>query len=126
LNPKPHNKTEPGYYADGSYGIRIENVVVVREARTPNNFGNKGFLGFERVTMVWPSLSFARLNRGHADPPFLAKAPMGRNLIDVSLLSADERAWVDAYHKEVWEKVSPLLEGDARAKAWLHRECAAL
>jgi len=51
---------------------------------------------------------------------------MGRNLIDVALLSADERAWADAYHKEVWEKVSPLLEGDARAKAWLHRECAPL
>jgi Xaa-Pro aminopeptidase len=53
---------------------------------------------------------------------------MGRNLIDIALLSVDERAWVDAYHKEVWEKVSPLLasEGDARAKAWLHRECAPL
>ena len=49
-----HNKTEPGYYADGEYGVRIENVVVVREAQTPNNFGNKGFLGFERVTMVLP------------------------------------------------------------------------
>src|SRR5487761_1303569 len=55
------NKTEPGYYADGSYGIRIENVVVVREAQTPNNFGNKGFLGFERVTMVCPLPSVALL-----------------------------------------------------------------
>ena len=44
--------TEPGYYADGEYGVRIENVVVVREVRTPNNFGDKGFLGFERLTMV--------------------------------------------------------------------------
>jgi hypothetical protein len=51
---KAHSKTEPGYYADGEYGIRIENVVIVREAQTPNNFGNKGFLGFERVTMVIP------------------------------------------------------------------------
>ena len=51
---------------------------------------------------------------------------MGRNLIDMSLFSADERSWVDAYHKEVWEKVSPLLEGDARARAWLSRECAPL
>ena len=48
-----HQKgTEPGYYADGEYGVRIENVVIVREARTPNNFGDKGFLGFEHVTMV--------------------------------------------------------------------------
>jgi Xaa-Pro aminopeptidase len=50
---------------------------------------------------------------------------MGRNLIDVSLLSIDEREWVDAYHKEIRE-VSPLLEGDAMARAWLERECAPL
>jgi Xaa-Pro aminopeptidase len=54
------------------------------------------------------------------------KVPMGRNLIDVSLLSADEREWVDAYHREIREKVSPLLEGDAIARAWLGRECAPL
>jgi len=104
LKPGMTVSNEPGYYADGEYGIRIENVVVVREAQTPNNFGDKGFLGFEHVTMV----------------------PMGRTLIDVSFLSTEEREWVDAYHKEVWEKVSPLLEGDARATAWLHRECAPL
>ena len=44
--------TEPGYYEDGSYGIRIENVVIVRTAQTPNNFGDKGFLAFEHVTLV--------------------------------------------------------------------------
>ncbi|KAI0273242.1 Creatinase/aminopeptidase [Russula aff. rugulosa BPL654] len=104
LRPGMTVSNEPGYYADGEYGARIENVVIVCDVQTPNNFGNKGFLGFEHVTM----------------------APYGRNLIDVSLLSVDEREWVDAYHKEVWEKVSPLLEGDARAKAWLHRECAPL
>ena len=54
---KAHSKTEPGYYADGEYGIRIENVIIVREAQTPNNFGNKGYLGFERVTMVIPFFS---------------------------------------------------------------------
>jgi hypothetical protein len=52
--PRAHNKTEPGYYADGEYGARIENVVIVCEAQTPNNFSNKGFLGFEHVTMVFP------------------------------------------------------------------------
>ena len=44
--------TEPGYYEDGKFGIRIENVVVVREAVTPHNFGEKGYLGFEHLTMV--------------------------------------------------------------------------
>jgi hypothetical protein len=55
---------EPGYYADREYAIRIEIVVVVRVAQTPNNFGEKGFLGFEHVTMV--SLFFAHpLTFGH-------------------------------------------------------------
>ncbi|KZV62191.1 Creatinase/aminopeptidase [Peniophora sp. CONT] len=95
---------EPGYYADGQYGIRIENVVVIREAKTANNFGNKGFLCMERLTMC----------------------PIGKNLIEPSLLAPDEREWLDAYHKEVYEKVSPLLSGDERALAWLKRECAPL
>ena len=50
---------EPGYYEDGKYGIRIENVLFVKEAKTPNNFGDKGFLGFENVTMCVTPDSFA-------------------------------------------------------------------
>lgn len=42
---------EPGYYADGKYGIRIESVLIVKEVETPWNFGDKGFLGFECATM---------------------------------------------------------------------------
>lgn len=42
---------EPGYYEDGKYGIRLENIVLVREVKTPNNFGDKGYLGFEHVTL---------------------------------------------------------------------------
>ncbi|KIP01838.1 hypothetical protein PHLGIDRAFT_32417 [Phlebiopsis gigantea 11061_1 CR5-6] len=95
---------EPGYYADGRFGIRIENVVVVREANTPNNFGNKGYLGFERLTMC----------------------PMHKNLMDTTLLSASERAWLDAYHAEVLAKVSPYLKNDSRALEWLQRECSPL
>lgn len=44
--------TEPGYYADGHFGVRIENVVIVKEAKTRNNFGTKGYLGFEHLTLV--------------------------------------------------------------------------
>lgn len=43
---------EPGYYADGAFGIRIENVVVVKPVQTRNDFGAVGWLGFERFTMV--------------------------------------------------------------------------
>ncbi len=43
---------EPGYYEDGRFGIRIENVMLVRSAELGNNFGGKGYLGFEHVTFV--------------------------------------------------------------------------
>jgi len=95
---------EPGYYADGKFGIRIENLVVVRDAKTPNNFNDKGFLCFEHVTL----------------------SPMHKNLIEKSLLSADEKKWVDDYHAEIWEKVSPLLGNDTRATEWLRKETAPL
>ncbi|KAF9443545.1 putative Xaa-Pro aminopeptidase P [Macrolepiota fuliginosa MF-IS2] len=95
---------EPGYYEDGKYGIRIENIVLVREVKTPNNFGDKGYLGFEHVTMC----------------------PVHKKLIDTSLLNDAEKKWVDDYHAEVWEKVSPLLKHDQRALNWLKRETSPL
>ncbi|KAI0765194.1 Creatinase/aminopeptidase [Fomes fomentarius] len=102
LKPGMTVSNEPGYYADGRYGIRIENVVVVREAHTPNNFGDKGYLRFEHVTLC----------------------PMGKNLIDASLLSEKEKEWLNAYHEEILEKVSPLVQKDERALKWLQRECS--
>ena len=51
---------------------------------------------------------------------------MGQNLIDASLLSEREKAWLNAYHKETLEKVGPLVQGDTRATKWLERECAPL
>jgi Xaa-Pro aminopeptidase len=51
MKPGMTLSNEPGYYEDGKYGIRIENIVLVREVKTPNNFGDKGYLGFEHVTM---------------------------------------------------------------------------
>ena len=43
---------EPGYYEDGKFGIRIENVLLVKNVNTPANFGNVGYYGFENITMV--------------------------------------------------------------------------
>ena len=51
LKPGMTTSNEPGYYADGKFGIRIESIALVCEVKTPNNFGDKGFLGFENVTM---------------------------------------------------------------------------
>ena len=95
---------EPGYYEDGGFGVRIENVIVVREVEMKGPGGVEGakWLGFECVTMV----------------------PFCRKLIDEGLLSEKERGWVNAYHKEVLEKTRGYFEGDGRTMRWLERECA--
>jgi len=99
---------EPGYYADGKFGIRIESIVLAKKVNTPNRFGDVDYLGFEHVTMC----------------------PIHRKLIDKSLLSPEELVWINNYHAEVLAKVGPLLsskqEDDIRAKAWLERECRPL
>ncbi|XP_057778182.1 aminopeptidase P2 [Salvia miltiorrhiza] len=82
---------EPGYYEDHAFGIRIENLLYVKEANTPNRFGGVDYLGFEKLTFV----------------------PIQTKLCDLSLLSTTEIDWLNDYHKQVWEKVSPLLEGSA-------------
>ncbi|KAE9393070.1 Creatinase/aminopeptidase [Gymnopus androsaceus JB14] len=92
---------EPGYYADGKYGIRIESVLIVKEVETPWNFGDKGFLGFECVTMC----------------------PIQTKLVDQKLISSEEKRWLNDYNKRVWVKISPLLKNDERALKWLEREC---
>jgi len=95
---------EPGYYADGQFGIRIENVVIVREAQTRHNFGNKGYLGFEHVTMC----------------------PIDKKLVDVELLSKSELNWLNAYHAEVLDKLTPHLGHDQKALVWLKDHCSPL
>lgn len=79
---------EPGYYEEGAYGIRIENLILVKEEE-----GDQ--LSFETITL----------------------APFDRNLIDASLLSDEERSWIDQYHARVYETLSPLLDDDH--KEWL-------
>jgi Xaa-Pro aminopeptidase len=91
---------EPGYYKQGHFGIRIENLVLVEEREIAGQEGR--YLGFETLTFV----------------------PIDRKLIDKSLLTADEIAWVDAYHARVREVVAPRLSGDDLA--WLERETAPL
>jgi Xaa-Pro aminopeptidase len=84
---------EPGYYKTGEYGIRIENLVLVVPREVPG--AEKPMLGFEPLTL----------------------APIDRNLIDQSMLSRPERAWVDAYHARVASEVAPLL--DEAQRVWL-------
>ena len=92
---------EPGCYKPGAYGIRIENLVVVVE-RGPAVEGGRALLGFETLTL----------------------APIDRALIDPASMTDAETAWLDAYHNEVREKLSPGL--DRRTRAWLAAACAPL
>ena len=93
---------EPGYYEDNDFGIRIENIIMVRETQTKHRFGDKPYFGFEHVTMV----------------------PMCRKLIDLSLLTSEEIQWLNEYHQDVKEKTSSFFEEDEISWAWLERECA--
>ncbi|MCS6930914.1 MAG: aminopeptidase P family protein [Acetobacteraceae bacterium] len=89
---------EPGFYEAGRYGIRIENLLLVR--REPGTA--RPFLCFETLTLV----------------------PYDRRLIAPGLLSPAERAQVDAYHARVRAEIGPLL--DAAARAWLEAATAPL
>jgi Xaa-Pro aminopeptidase len=91
---------EPGYYKAGEYGIRIENLVLVRPQAIAG--AEKPVLGFETLTF----------------------APIDRRLIDSTLLTADERAWLDSYHADVANLIGPLLKGDVAE--WLKAETAPL
>lgn len=92
---------EPGYYREGHWGIRIETLQVVTPAE-PIPGGERPMHGFEQLTL----------------------APLDRRLIDVAMLTADERAYVDGYHATVLEKVGPLLDGEVLD--WLKAQCAPL
>lgn len=54
------------------------------------------------------------------------RCPIHTKLVDISLLTELEKKWLNDYHKEVWEKISPLLKNDSRALEWLKRETAAV
>ncbi|KAI1338074.1 putative Xaa-pro aminopeptidase P [Xylariaceae sp. FL0016] len=100
LSPGNVISNEPGFYEDGSYGIRIENIVMVKEVETKNRFGDKPYLGFEHVTMV----------------------PYCRKLIDPSLLTETEKKWLNDYHQDILKKTKDYFENDQLTMNWLKRE----
>jgi Xaa-Pro aminopeptidase len=90
---------EPGYYKEGSYGIRIENLVLALDPERPKA-GDRDMMSFETLTLV----------------------PIDRRLIEPALLTADERAWINTYHARVMAEIGPQLPGDARE--WLTKVTA--
>jgi Xaa-Pro aminopeptidase len=85
---------EPGYYKAGSYGIRIENLVVVQPP-APVAGGDRPMLSFETLTL----------------------APIDRRIIEPGLMQPDEVAWLDAYHAKLGPELNRLL--DASERQWL-------
>ena len=92
---------EPGYYKDGAYGIRIENLVAVEKDSTHNSDEFK-FLKFETATVC----------------------PIDTRLVKKELLSDEQVDWLNAYHAFVWEKLSPHVSGEV--KEWLKNAVAAI
>jgi len=90
---------EPGTYRPGRWGVRIENLAMNREAGS-SEFGE--FLKFETLTLC----------------------PIDTRCLEPSLLTQEEKQWFNAYHAEVRERLSPLLEG--AALAWLNTRTAAI
>ena len=85
---------EPGYYKEGHFGIRIENLIVVTKLDIPG--AEREMSGFETITFC----------------------PIDRRPIELSLMTDDEIAWLDAYHAKTCELVLPMIE-DPAARAWL-------
>jgi Xaa-Pro aminopeptidase len=94
LKPGMLLSNEPGYYREGAFGIRIENLVFVEPPSVPEG-GDRAMLGFETITL----------------------APIDLRLIDPALLGAEHIAWLNAYHARVYEALFPLLDDTTRE--WL-------
>ncbi|MCC0043370.1 MAG: aminopeptidase P family protein [Brucellaceae bacterium] len=92
---------EPGFYKEGAYGIRLENLIVVTPPEKISG-GEMAMHGFETLTLV----------------------PFDRRLIDTELLSDDERGWLDAYHARVLAEIGPMVDGETLA--WLESATEAL
>jgi Xaa-Pro aminopeptidase len=86
--PGMTTSNEPGYYEDGNFGIRIENLCITVVKQTEHNFLNKQYVGFETVTM----------------------SPIATNLIQLSQLTGQEVAWLNAYHAKVRALLMPHMQ----------------
>ncbi len=92
---------EPGYYREGAFGIRIENLIVVEEAPALDT------ADADRKMLAWRTLTFA---------------PIDRRLVVPGMLSTGERDWLNSYHAEVYRILAPRLS--ASAAEWLGAACA--
>lgn len=93
---------EPGYYREGAFGIRIENLIVVQDAPALTGSDDRTMLSFETLTYV----------------------PFDRRLIDVAALTDAERGWIDQYHADTLRRLGDRVDGAAHD--WMIAACAPL
>jgi Xaa-Pro aminopeptidase len=98
LEPGMILSNEPGFYKQNQFGIRIENLSLIHEAKAIDG-GERPMLGFETLTLC----------------------PIERRLIDTKLLTRDELHWLDTYHARVLKEVGDHLSGDELT--WLRKAC---
>lgn len=99
LKPGMILSNEPGYYHDGEFGIRIENLVYVTRKATPYQFNKQEFYGFENLTVV----------------------PIDRRLIQRDLLTSEEIDYINGYHAQCRAALLPRLKDDEATSQWVIR-----
>ena len=97
LEPGMILSIEPGFYQKHKFGIRLENLVLVKKV---TDHPNESFLCFETLTSV----------------------PFQRNMLDISILDKKEKIWLNSYHKSILDKIGPILSSNELK--WLTRQCA--
>ncbi|KAJ7741116.1 peptidase M24, structural domain-containing protein [Mycena metata] len=99
LKPGHAVTNEPGFYEEGKFGCRIESTIIVVKKKTYRDFGGDIWMGFDRCTMI----------------------PIQSKLVEFSLLTKEEKAWLKKHNELCYKKLRPLLKkvGDKRAAALL-------
>ncbi len=106
---------EPGLYRTGEYGIRTENLIAVVQAPLPSPHGGKPCAGTSNhITEFGEFYGWETLTLCFYDT----------KLFDLSIMTEQEIAWVNAYHQRVIDEICPLLNADEAA--WLRNKCAAI
>lgn len=108
---------EPGYYEDGNFGIRIENLLEIVEVSNNDGRETNGEEPLNKKQKVAPEGKKFLKFKG------LTMIPIQKNLIRVEIMSKEELDWLDSYHEQVLEKVKPLLEEGTSAMEWLVKSC---
>ena len=98
LEPGMIISNEPGFYLKSNFGIRIENLMIVRKCKK-NQFNKKTMLSFKTLTL----------------------APLDNKLINYKMLNKEEISWMNNYHSSVYKTISPHLKKSNRN--WLRNIC---